>query len=202
MTPEVRARAVEPFFTTKGVGKGTGMGLAMAFGVARQSGGALDDRERGRAGDAITLCSCASRPASPRAIVGDDARADTRTDLSGLHDRAGRRRCAGPRSLADTLRFGGRDGGGSADGASGSSLGPAAAARSAGGRFRDARHDRRRRRPAGARRSIPTLPVVLVTGFADSEKLDAVTGPQVAVLWKPFEAQELLRKVAAELLSR
>ncbi len=41
MTPEVRMRAVEPFFTTKDVGKGTGLGLSQCFGFARQSGGTL-----------------------------------------------------------------------------------------------------------------------------------------------------------------
>jgi signal transduction histidine kinase/CheY-like chemotaxis protein len=35
------ARAVEPFFTTKGVGKGTGLGLSMIHGLAVQSGGTL-----------------------------------------------------------------------------------------------------------------------------------------------------------------
>jgi PAS domain S-box-containing protein len=34
-------RAMEPFFTTKGVGKGTGLGLSMAHGLAEQSGGTL-----------------------------------------------------------------------------------------------------------------------------------------------------------------
>jgi hypothetical protein len=35
------ARAVEPFFTTKGIGKGTGLGLSMIHGLAVQSGGTL-----------------------------------------------------------------------------------------------------------------------------------------------------------------
>jgi signal transduction histidine kinase len=35
------ARAVEPFFSTKGVGKGTGLGLSMVHGLANQSGGAF-----------------------------------------------------------------------------------------------------------------------------------------------------------------
>ncbi|PXA98324.1 hybrid sensor histidine kinase/response regulator [Nostoc sp. 3335mG] len=35
------ARAVEPFFSTKGIGKGTGLGLSMAHGLASQLGGAL-----------------------------------------------------------------------------------------------------------------------------------------------------------------
>ncbi|WP_406855286.1 ATP-binding protein [Alsobacter sp. KACC 23698] len=34
-------RAVEPFFSTKGLGKGTGLGLSMVHGLAAQSGGAL-----------------------------------------------------------------------------------------------------------------------------------------------------------------
>jgi signal transduction histidine kinase len=35
------ARAVEPFFSTKGIGKGTGLGLSMVHGLAEQSGGAF-----------------------------------------------------------------------------------------------------------------------------------------------------------------
>jgi CheY-like chemotaxis protein/anti-sigma regulatory factor (Ser/Thr protein kinase) len=41
MDAETLARAAEPFFTTKGVGKGTGLGLPMVYGVAAQSGGRL-----------------------------------------------------------------------------------------------------------------------------------------------------------------
>lgn len=41
MTPEVLARATEPFFTTKGANRGTGLGLAMAESFAKQAGGSL-----------------------------------------------------------------------------------------------------------------------------------------------------------------
>jgi signal transduction histidine kinase/ActR/RegA family two-component response regulator len=41
MDAETLAKAVEPFFSTKGLGKGTGLGLSMVFGLAQQSGGAL-----------------------------------------------------------------------------------------------------------------------------------------------------------------
>lgn len=41
MTEAVRHRAMEPFFTTKGMGKGSGLGLSMAYGFAKQSDGHL-----------------------------------------------------------------------------------------------------------------------------------------------------------------
>jgi PAS domain S-box-containing protein len=41
MDEETLQRATEPFFTTKGVGKGTGLGLPMVHGLAEQSGGRL-----------------------------------------------------------------------------------------------------------------------------------------------------------------
>jgi len=42
MDEQTLARAVEPFFSTKGIGKGTGLGLSMVHGLAAQLGGRLD----------------------------------------------------------------------------------------------------------------------------------------------------------------
>ncbi|TCZ66002.1 hybrid sensor histidine kinase/response regulator [Roseicella aquatilis] len=55
MTPATLARASEPFFTTKGPGKGTGLGLAMARGFAEQSGGGLHIESAPGRGTTVTL---------------------------------------------------------------------------------------------------------------------------------------------------
>ena len=63
MSPETLARAAEPFFTTKGVGKGTGLGLAMVQGLAAQSGGVLRLRSSVGAGAEVELwLPAVSRP--------------------------------------------------------------------------------------------------------------------------------------------
>jgi len=55
MTPKVLAAAFEPFFTTKPIGQGTGLGLSMIYGFARQAGGHVQLRSEPGNGTEVTL---------------------------------------------------------------------------------------------------------------------------------------------------
>ena len=55
MPPAVADRAFEPFFTNKPEGKGTGLGLAMVYGVITGAGGNVDLRTSEGAGTTLTL---------------------------------------------------------------------------------------------------------------------------------------------------
>ncbi len=54
MPPEVIAKAFDPFFTTKPLGEGTGLGLSMIYGFAKQSGGQV--RIHSEVGEGATVC--------------------------------------------------------------------------------------------------------------------------------------------------
>jgi CheY-like chemotaxis protein len=169
----------------------------MAFGVLRQSGGSLlIESEEGK-GTRITLLLKLST-SEPARVIGEVASANTRIDLHGrvvaLVDDDDQVRVA----LADTLMLAGAT---VAQGANGNE---------AIDLVRDASPellivDFAMPGMSGAevirrvRETNPGLPVLLITGFADSATLDAVMGPEVVMLRKPFESRELLRRVS-ELL--
>lgn len=70
------ARAVEPFFSTKGIGKGTGLGLSMVHGLASQLGGALTIQSRPGVGTNIDLWLPVSFDAAEQASVPQRVAAD------------------------------------------------------------------------------------------------------------------------------
>ena len=203
MPEEIRARALEPFFTTKGVGSGTGLGLSMAFRVARQSGGTLDIRSAVGRGTTITVllpCSsdapsdCAEspvesrdRPHDPtagrglRALVIDDDD-DVRGFVVESLESMGFACVAcpdGPSALAEFAEI----------------LPDIVFLDFAMPVMSGAEVAAEMRKTAG----YP--PIVFMTGYADSAALDEVLGDRVSVIRKPFSMHDLvaagLRQIAA-----
>jgi PAS domain S-box-containing protein len=75
MADEVRVHALEPFFTTKDVGKGRGLGLSTVYGIVRQSGGGVELQSAPGAGSTITL-------RLPQAVRGAEATTDAAVMVS------------------------------------------------------------------------------------------------------------------------
>lgn len=87
MDADTMRRAIEPFYSTKGIGKGTGLGLSMAHGLAAQLGGALTIDSNPGLGTDIQLWlpvtsevvlksegseDAVQKPAAGRALIVDD----------------------------------------------------------------------------------------------------------------------------------
>lgn len=200
MTPEVRARAFEPFFSTKPPGQGTGLGLSMVYGFARQSGGAAQiQSDPGGGGTTVRLIlprgvdrPAASDPASrpkppPRGrgetvLVVDDEPTMRMLVAAAVQDMGCR-----PLEAADGV----------------AALDVLESGTPVDLLVTDIRMPGGLSGPAlvrQARQWRPELKVLFITGYADNETIAAAErGPQTQLLAKPFPIATLTARLAAML---
>ena len=198
MSPEVLAKAFEPFFTTKAVGAGSGLGLPMIYGFARQSGGQVRiESEEGR-GTQVFL----SLPARPQLLappareqtVEDVARVASGATVLVVEDEASVRAF-----VSETLTGHGYSVIEAADSKAGlrllrSDIPIDALVTDIGLPGGMDGH----RMVLESRAARPGLPVLFMTGYARPEVLD--NSPlEAPVLTKPFALEALLRSVDALL---
>jgi CheY-like chemotaxis protein len=182
------SRAIEPFFSTKGEGRGTGLGLSMAHGLASQLGGSLAIASRPGEGTIVELwlpVSPEAAPATPKThpgkpshpsagavlLVDDEAlpRASTAMMLSDLGYRV-----LEAASAAEALAL--IDRGLSVDLLVTDHLMPGMSGADLARAFRDRR---------------PATPTLIITGYAESLPLD------LAHLAKPFRHADLAATLAS-----
>ncbi|WP_295466561.1 ATP-binding protein [uncultured Pseudomonas sp.] len=196
MTPEVAAKACEPFFTTKPMGQGTGLGLSMIYGFARQSGGQL--RLRSVVGEGTTVClylplrpaECPSESARTCGLAG--TLEGVNATVLVVDDEPTVRML-----VTDLLRELGYVIIEAADGAGGLEV-----------LHSDARVDllvtdvglpggmNGRQLADAARVHRPALKVLFITGFAETSLLsDGHLEPGMAILTKPFAVDTLAQRV-------
>lgn len=73
MSEETAEKAFDPFFTTKGPGQGSGLGLSMVYGFARQSGGHVEITSQLGAGSTVNLYLPATTRSSPETAAEGEA---------------------------------------------------------------------------------------------------------------------------------
>lgn len=197
MTAEVAARATEPFFSTKPFGKGTGLGLAQVYGIAHQSGGALRIDSRDGEGTRVHILFPQVEPdgsgkadadhrevAPARAPVGHIMVVDDDTDVRAFVGVAlaemGHRVTAeaSAESALAALEGGLPD----------LVLVDFAMPDMNGAEF-----------AAAARARYAGLPILFITGFAESDQIEQVLGGTATVLRKPFGIDDLARVVRSAL---
>ncbi|WP_374655383.1 response regulator [Dongia sp.] len=199
IAPEILGRVMEPFFTTKAPGQGTGLGLSMAFGFAKQSGGHLKIYSEVSHGTTVNLylprAQSADRPAATETagetvaatgreciLLVDDNEAVRKTAARQLHDLGYRvvEAANGPAALGIL-----------ADGANVDLLFSDVVMPGGLSGFDLA---------AKVRERYPALKVLLVTGFAEAAaRNNATVDRSVELMSKPYRRQELASRIRAIL---
>lgn len=193
MPPEVLARAMDPFFTTKQVGAGTGLGLSMAFGVAVQSGGTLRLSSTVGEGTRVMFVLPCAQTGDHSTTSSERVPTTFAQELSGMHiaviddDEQVRDFLVdslGQYGIACTVFENG-------DCFISSTRPPDAdlvLVDFAMPGLSGAEVARR------AKLANPDVPVIIMTGYADSAALDAILG-DVHVIRKPFRVDDLLAAI-------
>ncbi len=203
MAPEVIAKAFEPFFTTKPLGQGTGLGLSMIYGFARQSGGQVRIRSELGRGSAVALYlprhhGPADLPHEP-AGFGEAPRAERGQTVLVVDDEPAIRTLV--TEVLEDLGYAAIE---AADGASALSVLQS-----------DTRVDllitdigltggmNGRQVADRARQARPRMPVLFITGYAWSKfDADEDLPPATQVLGKPFSMDALATRVRDVLQQR
>ncbi len=86
MTEETRLRALEPFFTTKEAGKGTGLGLATSYGIVTQAGGTMSIRSVMGQGTVVRIVLPAADDVADLPVVPEKPAADGHETLMVVDD--------------------------------------------------------------------------------------------------------------------
>ncbi|MBK8792525.1 MAG: response regulator [Holophaga sp.] len=194
MSPEVMARATDPFFTTKPFGKGTGLGLAIVYGTMKAHGGAMELKSSLGQGTSVVLrfparadqtdpaLNSPTNPVKGRAalhilLVDDDEL--IRDGIPPMLEMLGH--------TVEVIAGGGQ----------------ALARLQASGTAIDLvimDHNMPGLTGAATLRQIraeqPTLPLVLATGFVDADVSALLQDtPDIKILHKPYTAEEILRLI-------
>jgi nitrogen-specific signal transduction histidine kinase len=183
-------RAIEPFFSTKGVGKGTGLGLSMVHGLASQLGGALTISSKIGVGTNIDLWLPATEePAAADALVAEPIDDQGHRGTALLVDDEELVRASTAHMLAEL--------GYRVVEASSADEALSLMAREPDIDLLVTDHLMPGITGADLAREVqgqrPSLPVLIVSGYADAEGI----APDLPRLTKPFRQDELAAKIAA-----